>query len=698
MDKYRNLFKYIKIHKWDKFKKILKSIPDNEMDVNIKDEQGNYLISYAILYNIPEVVKLLLDKGAIIDIYNPLDGKPIIYIPIQFNYIEVFKILIQHDKNIGTSIMKIRDTNNNVPLHYAIKLKNIDIVKILLDKGVDLNVSDKNGLNEFHHAVYSRKIKICELLINAGSNINSITNKGQTALHIACDLDLFDICKFLIKNKININIQDKEREFTALHYAVNAGNLKMVKLLLSNNADINIQDSYGQLPISYAILNTNKQIIQLFIDSGKEMKMNVWNIYSKTPGHLLIGNGNLNEFISFFLDKSNVNLPDISDMTFLHHLCKLGLWKKYGNILKTKKLDIFIKNDANKRPIDYISKKDLNEFMDIVIESYNNILKKPKEWKIIDNVKEMLIKKYEDDTIDFESYPVKKEKSIIEIVEEEKTTKYPSHGLIIDEIFGLLYLLKLYNQSCSLLSNDFGKHEDLCNYYKKLLPEESAIQACGVVGSEFVWINGKDLYTIPNYIKKFKECKKRFIIIPLGIEMPEGAHENMLIYDAEVNEIERFEPHGGTMPFRYDYNEHKLDFLLEAKFKEIDKNIKYIRPKDFLPKIGFQTLEEKYMKFEDPAGFCSTWAIWYADVRIKYGIQGISREKLVLKIIKTMRKKKISFKNFIRGYSSRYIKLRDEMLKNCNMDVNDWHNLNYSKEQFELVINFIKKEINEFIN
>jgi ankyrin repeat protein len=698
MDKYRNLFKYIKIHQWEDFKNTLNEIPYDDLDVNIKDEQGNYLITYAILYNKSEIVKLLLEKGAIIDIYNSLDGKPIIYLPIQFNYIDVLHVMLDYDKNIGISILKIRDDNNSCPLHYAIKLKNIEVIKLLLNKDVELNISDKNGFNELHYAVHTRKLEICKLIVEKGININAVTENGHSALHIACDLNLYEICKYLITNNIDKNMQDKVREFTALHYAVKTENLKIIKLLLSSNVDINIQDAYGQLAICYAILNTNKQVIQLFIDSNIKLKLNVWNYHSQTPMHLLIQNGNLNEFIPFFLENSSVNLQDLSNMTILHHLCKLNIWKKYKNLLKVKKLDVFIKNNLDKRPIDYVLPKDLNEFVDIVVESYTNILKKPKKWIIYPNIKKMILKKYKNDSINFESYPIKKQQLLIEIKENEKTTKYSSHGLRIDVLFGLIYLLKLYGQSCSLLSTDFDKPEELCNFYKKVYPHDPEIQACRTGGCEFVWINKTDLFPIPNYVKKFKECKKRFIIIPLGIELSEGAHENMLIYDVSTKELERFEPHGGRIPFRYDYNEKKLDLILENKFKEIDKDIKYIKPKDFLPKIGFQSLEEYYKKLDDPGGFCSTWAVWYADVRVKYGLQGVSREKLSLKIIKTMRKKNIPFRRFIRNYSSRYIELRDEILKKCNMDVDDWHNLKYSDEQFELVINYIKKEINELEN
>ena len=64
--------------------------------------------------------------------------------------------------------------------------------------------------------------------------------------------------------------------------------------------------------------------------------------------------------------------------------------------------------------------------------------------------------------------------------------------------------------------------------------------------------------------------------------------------------IERFDPNGANYPIDFNYNPELLDKLLESKFKEYDENIKYYKPSNFLPIIGFQILENletpKYKK------------------------------------------------------------------------------------------------------
>lgn len=185
--------------------------------------------------------------------------------------------------------------------------------------------------------------------------------------------------------------------------------------------------------------------------------------------------------------------------------------------------------------------------------------------------------------------------------------------------------------------------------------------------------------------------KKRFLVIPIGIENDLGYHSNILIYDKKLNLVERFEPNGKTGPTGYYFNSSKLDELLQYKLKKYINNFKYLYPKLYLPKIGLQiyeNLEEKKKQIGDPGGYCSSWSLWYADMVLKY--PDINREKLIYKLIYTIKKKQISFKDNVRNFTNNIIKIRDIILEDTNININDWINNNYSIEQYnKLVSNII---------
>ena len=71
----------------------------------------------------------------------------------------------------------------------------------------------------------------------------------------------------------------------------------------------------------------------------------------------------------------------------------------------------------------------------------------------------------------------------------------------------------------------------------------------------------------------------------------------------------------------------------------------------------------------------------------------IERKKLVNHLIKKIKINNISFKEIIRNYSFPIIEYRDEILKNSNMDINDWINDEYTDENNKLLNKNINIEI-----
>ena len=156
MEKNLILFDHIKNHEWEDVKNILSS--DEYIDVNIKDTNNNSLITYAILYNNPEITLLLLERDTKIDIIDD-DGKSILYIPIKYNYDEIVDLLLEYnEKIIGESILDIYDTNGNIPLYYALFYKNIRAINKILNYQTNFNIKNKKGYSTIHLAIYTKSL------------------------------------------------------------------------------------------------------------------------------------------------------------------------------------------------------------------------------------------------------------------------------------------------------------------------------------------------------------------------------------------------------------------------------------------------------------------------------------------------------------------------------------------------------------
>ena len=151
-NEYINLFNLIKNNKIKELTDILHNL-DPSIDLNLRDEYNEYLLSYAILYNNLNLIKLFLDKGTNIDITDS-DGRCILYTCIKYGYDDITKFIIEFNQNnIGINILDIKDKNNKIALHYAILKKNIKILEILLEAGSNPNSFDNTGYNALHQSL-----------------------------------------------------------------------------------------------------------------------------------------------------------------------------------------------------------------------------------------------------------------------------------------------------------------------------------------------------------------------------------------------------------------------------------------------------------------------------------------------------------------------------------------------------------------
>ena len=713
-NKYEELFQFIKNNKWNKLKDKLnyyhKNINKEFFDPNIKDENNNYLITYSILFNKIDILEILIKLEANIDIKDN-DNKSILYIPIYYGYNNIVEFLIKVNKNnIGISILDIKDNKNRCAIHYAIELKNIYALNLILQNNSNPNIIDEYGYNSLHLSIYTRNLEIISIIIGKIYNINSISNTGETALHIASNLQLIDACELLIRNKIDTNIQDFEHEFNALHYSSSLGNLNITDLLLKNNCNPNLQDVFGNTSIHYSIIQNNfscfLHIIEMENNYNYKINYNLWNIDGKIPLHLLLELYDSNREIYFkkLINFSDLNIQDNNGNSCLILIFKNNLWEKYFDILKNKNINFFLKNNKNKFVFDYVddNKKKMltDKIVDYYINHYNknnteiisqySFLNETNLKTIEKNIKHIINSTKNQDFnickyIFYENFCMKND---FNITNDIKFTTYT--GSTLDVLIGLVYLLKKYNKSCSTLyENNFNFNSQLLNYYQSIGYTNDMKNH--FLNFEISWIDFK-LFFPENFKIELKNCLKkniRFIIFPLGIEIKNASHANYLIYDKKINEIERFEPNGSSNPIGINYNYNLLDEMLEKKFNQYD--MIYISPKKFLPKISFQSIDaydKKNRKIGDPSGFCALWSMWYTDNRLFYS--DINRKDLVNLLLIKFKMNNISFKNLIRNYSKYVINIRDNLLLKNDMEINDWINLKFSDKQLKNFINSIK--------
>ncbi len=167
--------------------------------------------------------------------------------------------------NLGKNDLKLIEILNRIDF----KQDWNSIIDLIYNERVDVNTRDKNGISALMHAAYYGCTNIVRLLINHGADINiSNYNYKNTALMYAVEKGHKDIVELLIASGADVNAKNNNCD-TALIWAVQKGYIDIVEMLIAAGADTTAKDEYGyNTALMYAINYNYRDIVTLFITLG----------------------------------------------------------------------------------------------------------------------------------------------------------------------------------------------------------------------------------------------------------------------------------------------------------------------------------------------------------------------------------------------------------------------------------------------
>ena len=228
------------------FKELLEQMDIDQCDPIL----NNSPLHFAVFYNRVLFVKLLISKGAKLDIINQHGATPLSS-AIEKGHTLIAKVLI----NAGADI-SIVDKQGFSILHKAVLTGNTEILKFIVNNmdskfSIDCT-SFEQKLTPLHQAAYHGKLSTVKILLAAGANVNSKSSTNTTPLHMASVKNHKKVIEYLIKNNANVDSQDNHKR-TPLHYAAIYGHLDAATSLIEGNAKHDIKDYQDQTALSISI-------------------------------------------------------------------------------------------------------------------------------------------------------------------------------------------------------------------------------------------------------------------------------------------------------------------------------------------------------------------------------------------------------------------------------------------------------------
>ena len=164
------------------------------------------------------------------------------------------------------------------PLIQAIRHYNIEIIRFLIEKyrkSIDLDCYDnhKYKFTPLLHSAQLKNIDMMKLLVEEGADIDVGSmgdNSGNTPLMVCAWHGFYEGVKFLVEQGACLNQQDSKAGYTPLIKACFHGHLEVAALLI-NGTDVNIRSRENKKAIEY-IKPNKKNGLELYNLFRKEIK------------------------------------------------------------------------------------------------------------------------------------------------------------------------------------------------------------------------------------------------------------------------------------------------------------------------------------------------------------------------------------------------------------------------------------------
>ncbi|KAJ8936152.1 hypothetical protein NQ318_010563 [Aromia moschata] len=215
----------------------------NHARVDVFDNEGRSALHLAAEQGYLPVCDSLLTNKAFIN-SKSRNGRTALHLAAMNGYIHLVKFLIK-DHNAVIDILTLK---KQTPLHLAAGAGQIEVCKLLLELGADIDATDEQGQKPIHAACQNNFSEVAKLFLQQHPSLVMATTKdGNTCAHIAAAQGSVTVIEELMKfdRQGVISARNKITDATPLQMAAEGGHAEVVKALVRAGASVTDENKSG---------------------------------------------------------------------------------------------------------------------------------------------------------------------------------------------------------------------------------------------------------------------------------------------------------------------------------------------------------------------------------------------------------------------------------------------------------------------
>eukprot|EP01112_Ceratiomyxa_fruticulosa_P002612 TRINITY_DN1275_c0_g1_i2.p1 TRINITY_DN1275_c0_g1~~TRINITY_DN1275_c0_g1_i2.p1 ORF type:complete len:292 (+),score=59.45 TRINITY_DN1275_c0_g1_i2:285-1160(+) len=247
---------------------------------------------------------------------------------IETNNIESIRSVCFDNYNIASVLNNYFDVDGFTPLYYACQLGSLEIVRLLLDYGANIEQAVFPDLSTpLMVAVNDGHLEVFKELLKRGANINKTNTNDATPLDLAIKFKHTVIINELLNHpKLDINVKAKWGTF--LITALRCEDVKTAMKLIEKGINVELTDASGCTALHWAAYNNQLEVVRALLKAGASP--NCQDVNKDTPLHLATKHNFISICMELIKNGANVNAENTTRITPLH-LTRRFLFRKFMN-------------------------------------------------------------------------------------------------------------------------------------------------------------------------------------------------------------------------------------------------------------------------------------------------------------------------------------------------------------------------------
>eukprot|EP00300_Choanocystis_sp_HF-7_P003510 c12683_g1_i2.p1 GENE.c12683_g1_i2~~c12683_g1_i2.p1 ORF type:complete len:641 (-),score=119.96 c12683_g1_i2:593-2515(-) len=237
--------------------KALKNLPEAVVNTlkDRKDAANNTPLHFAAQRGKENVLGALLNIGAPTNVHNANGDTPLHSATLSGNVQTICGLV-----SANASVDAPNTVTGQTPLHYASLVVDAPVASLLLEAGANPNVKDNDGRSPLWMSLANNNCEVAQALVDRGGDLNATNKVGNTVLHL----------------KVAQSPEDPE-------------NLKTVEWMLSKGADVNATNAAKQTPLIVAATTDSVGAVDVLLKHGS-VDANKQDVNGSSAAHEAVAN------------------------------------------------------------------------------------------------------------------------------------------------------------------------------------------------------------------------------------------------------------------------------------------------------------------------------------------------------------------------------------------------------------------------